>query len=208
MDYQGNSKKQRAGAVQKPPDKKIEKVVTGAVATKPKPLGEKFKSLFLGHDVKGVLQYIAAEVLFPAARNAIVDATTKGIERAVYGESTLRPPRRGGYGPRTTYNSPVSRDPRSHQGYLPDQSRRHAINSKPTGRDIILSSREEADLVVERLSDIINQYDFACLADLFELVGLPSSYTDQKWGWTFLPDIEVRQVREGWLLDLPPVDPI
>lgn len=211
MDYQGNSKKSKEDPKgPDKPEKKIEKVITGEAATKSKPLGAKFKALFGDRDFGGVLRYIAAEVLFPAARNAIVDATTKGIERAVYGESVVNRQPRFGYGPRTTYSNPVNRHPRDprQNAYLPDQSRRHAINSRPVGKDLILTTREEADVVVERMIDIIDKYDFASLGDLYELVGLPSTYTDQKWGWTFLNDIEIRQVREGWLIELPPVDPI
>ena len=73
---------------------------------------------------------------------------------------------------------------------------------------MILASREEAELVLERLLDIISKYEVASLADLYDLTGLPSSHVDNKWGWTYLNNTEIRQVRDGYLLDLPPLEEI
>ncbi len=98
MDPQANSRKSIETQGGKPPSKeKVEKVViTGEVITKKKGLGRKFKELFVSADAKSVIAYVAADVLLPAARNMIVDASTKGIERMMYGESN--PPGRRMYG--------------------------------------------------------------------------------------------------------------
>lgn len=72
----------------------------------------------------------------------------------------------------------------------------------------MLVSRDEAELVIERLSDILENYDVASVADLYDLVGLPTTYIDNKWGWTNLAYANVRQVREGYLIDLPQAEPI
>lgn len=73
---------------------------------------------------------------------------------------------------------------------------------------MILVSRDEAQLVLDTLIDIIDTYEFASVADLYDLAGLPTTYVDNKWGWGSLQYAEVRQVREGYLLDLPNVEPI
>src|SRR5690349_11081549 len=104
------------------PEKKIEKVVEGAVIARQKPLGRKFKDIFFGGDVKSAARYITMDVLLPAFKNMIVDATTKGVERVVFGESTIR--RRGpfpglGSGPKMTYNLPVDRSYSSQSAMLP-----------------------------------------------------------------------------------------
>ena len=212
MDYQGNSHKDKETKKEKP---EVEKVVTGQVVSKPKGIGTRFKSVFLGGEFKDASRYLTGEVLLPAIRNLLVDAVRIGTERIVYGESARRRPPVGGYdryAPRVTYNNPINRggtrDPRERErGYIPNQPGLMASRRKE-GNDIFLSSREEAELVLERLTDIINQYDVASLADLYDLVGLPSSHTDNKWGWTFLNDVDIRQVREGYLIDLPAAEPI
>lgn len=198
MDYQSNSKKTKQEAVK--PDKKIEKVVTGAVVVQKKPLGQKFKDIFIGADFGNVVRYVGAEVMLPAFRNMIVDASTKGIERMMYGETAVR---RRNTGPRITYNSPINRGSRYEpQRSIPQRS------SRQSREDFILSSREEAESVLERMSDIIDSYDVVSVADLNELVGFPSNHVDNKWGWINLAGSEVRQIREGYLLDLPGPEPI
>lgn len=205
-DYQGNSNKgKRERPVAQEEDKKeIEKVVTGVVIKKKPSLGQRFKALFFGGDAKGASRYIAADVLLPAIRNLVVDATTKGIERMVYGESA-RSIRRPGfdYRSRVQYNSPIMR-PEVRSARLPDQTR----YSRREPNDLVLASREEAELVLERLIDILDKYEVASLADLYDLTGLPTSHTDNKWGWFNLNSADIRQVREGFLLNLPPVEEI
>ena len=44
--------------------------------------------------------------------------------------------------------------------------------------------------------------------DLYDLTGLPSAHVDNKWGWTYLTNTEIRQIRDGYLLDLPPMEEI
>lgn len=207
MDYQGNADKNKE---EKKSDKQIEKVVTGEVVQKPKTIGRKFKDIFFGGDLKAATRYVTGDVLLPALRNLVVDMTSKGIERIVYGESGIR--RRGStdYRPRvsynTSYNNPIYRDPRSTRPLLPDQS---ALNrQRKESVDLVLASKEEAERVVEQLIDIIDKYDVVSWADLCELVGWPSSHVDNKWGWTYLTNVDIRQTRDGYLIDLPPMEAI
>lgn len=216
MDYAGNSKKDKV--VGKPKEikatKNIEKVITSEVIVHKKSLGRKIKELFIHADFGTVARGIAYDTLIPAARNMVVDATTKGVERVIYGESAIRR-RESGQGPRITYNSPVSRGnpyasnaPRRNlqgmQGTVPGESRspRHQRD------DFILSSREEAALVLERMQDIIDNYEVVSIGDLHDLVGLPTTYIDNKWGWTFIGDVQIQQIREGYLINLPSAEPI
>ena len=53
------------------------------------------------------------------------------------------------------------------------------------------------------LISIIEQYDVATLGDLKDLLGLSTEHTDNKFGWTSLGKVEIRQVREGYAIDLP-----
>ena len=71
-----------------------------------------------------------------------------------------------------------------------------------------MAERDDAELFVERLIDIIEKYEVASLADLYDLLGWASSHVDNKWGWTYLSNVEVRQVRDGYLIDLPPFEAV
>jgi hypothetical protein len=74
--------------------------------------------------------------------------------------------------------------------------------------EIVLSSRREAEDVIDRLFDLVGQYGSATVSDLYELVGLPSTHTDNKWGWEDARGAGVTRVRNGYLLDLPEPEPL
>ena len=215
MDYQGNTRKEREKTEKKEKPEKVvvEKVIVGEVIQKPKGPGRKFKEIFFGGDAKQAAKFVAADVLLPAMRNLVVDMVTKGAEKLVYGEGSYRRGNRPptiNYGARYQVGNPIaqSRVPelmsgRPYQNPIPrGRQNRHEMN------DVILSSKEEADLVIERLIDILEKYDVASLADLYELLGLETSPVDFKWGWTYLSNAQVRQIRQGYLLELPSLEEI
>jgi len=191
---------------EKPEKKEVEKVVVGEVIQKPRSIGKKFKDIFVGGEFRNATTYVGTDVILPAIKNAIVDATSKGVERLIYGDTgPSRRPRE--YPNRTQYNRIADRGYRP--AMLPDQPPRSQARRRTGGMsEIIVVSRDEAELVVERLGDIIDQYDAASVADLHDLVGLPTTYIDNKWGWTSLQYADVKQVREGYLIDLPAVEPL
>jgi hypothetical protein len=192
MDYAANSDKSKE------------------VIQRPRGIGSKFRTIFLGGDLKEVMRHVVADVFLPGARNMIVDVGFGILERAVYGESRDRRRRPTNYGAISTvsYNNPLYRDPRHRtQAHLPDQPPR-PVRDRRTVDHILLKSRDEAELVVERLGDILDKYEVVSYADLMDLVGLPVSPVDNKWGWTYLNSVQVRQVRDGYLIELPALEPI
>jgi hypothetical protein len=206
MDFPSNSHYEKKGKKKPVAEKEpVEKVVEGPVIVRKKPLGRRFKELIFGEDFRGATRYIAADVLLPAVRNMVVDATTKGIERMVYGDNAPRT-RSGSGRSKTTYNSPISR---SRSVMIPDQPPFHSRHERGLEvRDIILSSRLEAERVVEELMDMVEEYQYATVADFYSLLGHPTTFVDNQWGWSALHYIEIRQIREGWLLDMPSPEPI
>lgn len=212
-DYRSNSHKDKEKEAKREAKVKqvIDKVVTGEVIEKQKGPGRKFKDLFFGGDAQHAAKFVAADVLLPALRNLVVDMVTKGAERLIYGENNVgRRPPNFNYSSRYQVSGP-RQDNRvidliGGQRQFPPSPRgrqnRHDMN------DIIVSTREEADLVIERLGDVLSQYDVVSLSDLYELLGLETSHIDSKWGWTNLTGAQVRQIRQGYLLELPPLEEI
>jgi hypothetical protein len=204
QDYQSNSNKDK----KQKPEKQIERTIHTEVLVQKKTIGQKFKGLFIEADPKSVIQFIFYEVILPAARNMIVDSTSKGVERMMYGDRGSGRSRYGmiGGGTRVTYNSPVNRGYGNPALRPPPAARQNIMRSNQN--NLIFVSREEAASVIDQLNNIIDQYEVASVADLNQIVGLEKSYTDNKWGWIYLGEAQVRQVREGFLLELPPADPI
>lgn len=204
-EFPSNSK-----IVQKPEEepepKKVEKVVEGTVVRRKKPWHKKVAALFVGDDMQTVGQYLTFEVLLPAIKDTIVDVATQGVERMFYGE--VRSVHRKG--PR--HNSSNYTNYTSYSRYQTQAERRPGrpeISKRARANhdfdEIILKTRGEAQEVIDRLYDLVAKYDSASVADLYDLVGASSAYTDDKWGWTDLRGAGATRLSRGggYLLDLP-----
>lgn len=192
--------------------KKLDKIISGEVSRRKKPLGKRFAETFLGGDTKGVVGYILFEVIIPAARDMAADAVSQGIERILYGEARSASRRTGArpggstnFVNYTRYSSSGiagsrREDPRTEAGRRPRIA--HEFD------DIILPTRAEAEAVIDQIFSIISQYGEASIADLYELVGIRAEYTDRKWGWKDFRGAGPTRISNGYLLDLPKTVPL
>lgn len=71
-----------------------------------------------------------------------------------------------------------------------------------------MDERAEAEEVIDRMFELVSRYGSVSVADMYELVGLASTHTDNKWGWTDLSGAGVSRIRGGYLLDLPEPEPL
>lgn len=189
--------------------KKVDKVVEGEVLRRKKPLGKRFAETFVGGDAKSVWHYVLFDVLIPAAKDTAADAVSQGIEKMLFGEARSAS-RRGGSRPSTAGGYV------SYNRYAPSTVTRReeprAVSRRARAShdfdEIIIPTRGEAEEVVDRLFDLVSRYEVATVADLYELVGVTGSYTDDKWGWTDIRGAGVSRVRDGYLLNLPRPEPI
>lgn len=192
-DYKANSHRSKEGKQNEVKEKKVEQVAKAK--TKKKSEVKKFADVFVAEDVTSVKDYILMEVLLPAAKKAISDIVTNGIDMLLYGE------------PRSKSKSRESKT--SYTKYYNDRDRDYDRPSRSRGRygydydDIILDTRREAEEVLDRMDDLIDNYGMVSVADLYDLVGISGNYTDNKYGWTNLRSADVQRVRDGYLLKLP-----
>ena len=178
---------------------KLEKVIKGTVKTKKNEM-RKLRDVFISEDVKSVKSYILMDVLVPAIKDAIEDIVTNGIRMVLRGETSAR---KSSSASKISYNriydSKINND-------------RFARDSSPSLRysydDIILESRGEAEDVITRMEEIIEEYGFVRVADLYDLVGITGDYTDNKYGWTSIRSAEPVRVRNGYMLRLPRAVPL
>lgn len=192
-EYKGNS--HRSKEVEgKEERKKLEPIAKGKA--KKKNEIKKFADVFIAEDVTSVKDYILMEVLLPAAKKAISDIVTNGIEMILYGETRSKSKGRDS---RVSYTKYYDRE-RDRDYDRPSRSRgRYGYDYD----DIILDTRKEAEEVLDRMDDLIDNYGMVSVADLYDLVGISGNYTDNKYGWTNLRNADVQRVRDGYLLKLP-----
>ena len=181
--------------------------ITSTDAVRKKPLGRKIKESFMGDDAQSVGSYLLFDVVIPSAKSLILDMFTQGLERSLYGDShgrsRLGRDRLSSSSNRTSYQ-------KMYNGKPDDRGRRDDSRELSTRErsehnfdDVILTNRGEAEEVLEKLQDLINDYDQAAVADMYMMIGITPAYTDNKWGWTDIRGSRVDTVRGGYLLVLP-----
>lgn len=187
-------------------DRPVPEQIVENVRQRPTPLGRKFKGVFLGGDFKVARNYMFFDVFVPSVRDTIYNMFTKGLERVLYdltGRQLMRTsnPQQS----RIQFSNPIRRDPREAQSQAttgPHPTRQAPRNSYDIG-EFIFETREEAELVVEQLMAIADQYDYATVGQLYGMMGWDVTFTDQRWGWTNLSTVEIKHVKAGYLIELP-----
>ena len=217
MDYPGNShnvqtKKEKP---KKEEPKKVEKVISGSVVKRKKSLMKRISETFLGDDIGSVTSYVLHDVLIPAAKSTFSDMINGGIERLLFGEARGSRTRRDKGKSYVSYNNYYKADDRDDRRNSRDsRDSRESRDASPRNRtrhtfdDIVLDSRGEAEEVLSHLVDLTIDYGMASVADLYDLVGITSNFTDNKYGWNDLSTATVSRVRDGYLIDLPKTVPI
>ena len=201
-DYKSNSHKSKEEKNLPAENKKVEKVVTGKV-TKKKNNARKLKDTFISDEASNLKSYVLLDVLIPAAKKAISDIVTNGIDMILYGE-TGRSKKRSGYSSGVSYRSYY--DDRRER-----ESDRYSSTRTRTGYsydDIVLETRSEAEEVIQRMDELIDTYGVVSVADMYDLVGVSCNYTDNKYGWTNIRSAEPVRVRDGYIIKLPKALPI
>lgn len=192
----------------KPDDKKIDPVVTTGAVRRKKSLRKQFSETFVAGDAKTAVRYVIFDVLLPAAKDTIVEAGSQGIEKLIFGDSR----RRGSTSPQSGPTGHISYNRYSMGGGSRMNSPQRALSRQARARhnfdEIVLTERAEAEEVIDRLFELVSRYESASVADLYELVGLGSTHTDHKWGWSDLHGAGVSRIRGGYLLDLPEPEPL
>lgn len=188
---------------------KIERVTSAEAERRKKGLGQKLKETFIGGNAKTAVQHVIFSVLIPSAKDMLFDAVESGIRSWIYGDT--RPKR----GPSTGYsNSALGRF--NYQG-ISSPARREAqprmvsrsSRARQSFDDLVIPERREAEEVIDRMFDILSRYGSVTVANLYELTGIQSQHTDNKWGWTALPGAKASRLSTGgFLLDLPDPEPL
>lgn len=195
----GNTDKAKEGAS---PEKKV---IAKAKVQKKSAIKEALRTFF-AQDLPEIAEHLVIDVAIPAAKNAITDMVTQGIQQLLYGEVDSRRQ------PTSSYTS-YSRSSRTNRGTGYYEShrteRREPRQPKPTNiEDLVFDTRGEAVDVIEFIAESIEQYGQVSVADLMSSVGIQPRYTDERWGWTTTDAFEIRQIREGWLVSADRPEPI
>ena len=181
--------------------KRVEKVVHGKVKTK-KNNARKLTNVFITEDAANVKNYVLFDVIVPSIKKALYDLVVGALDMTLFGG-------RGGSNSKRSisdkvsyrdYNSISKRDERSYGNTV--------TTSGYSYDDIVLETRGEAESVLSRMDEIIDEYDSVRVADLYDLVGITGDYTDNKYGWTNIRNARVVRTRDGYKMEMPRALPL
>lgn len=176
-----------------PPERKLDKVVSGETKTRKKSEVKKIAGIFVPEDTDSVKSYILTDVVIPGIKNAIADV----VSIILFGEA-------GRIGGKSNGKSKIA-----YQKYYDRDDRREYGRPRTSSGgfeydDILFETRGDADLVLDQLESCINDYGLASVADLYDLAGITCrSYTASKYGWTDIRTAKVVRIREGYIIQLP-----
>ena len=163
-------------------------------------LGRRFVKTFFIDDIKDVKKYLIFDVLVPAIKDTLFNLINGGASMIFYGDVK-----------KTNKSSNRNYDPnRSIRESKPERissysqnGRRRVLNDFD---DIILDSRGDCERLLDAMNEAIATYGQVTIADLYDLVGMTSEFTDYKFGWVDLATAGYSRRRDGsYVLDLPKV---
>jgi hypothetical protein len=207
-NFPSNSRKSREPQPEPVAEKKILRVVEDGskVVRRKKPLGSRFKELFLDIDVVTIVEDVIKDVLIPAAKDMFTDAVNQSMRRALYGGDDSRNRGYRSYGSGPTNYTRYSSSPPARREEPRSMSRR--ARAAHDFDEIILGSRQEAEDVLGQMRDVLDRYETVSVGDLYGMVDIQGTSADERWGWLDLHNARVVRVNGGYLLDLPKTEPL
>lgn len=177
-------------------EKHVEKVISGQAKIKKRSEFRKFADVFMPDDINSVKSFVMFDVIIPGVKRAIRDI----VDLFLYGEIDSR-----GINNQTAPRKSYERCYNKSNNIRTNTSKAYSgYNYEP----IIVNNRGEAEKVLTRMIEIIEEFEMVSVSDLYELVGIDGDWTDNKYGWTDLSDASVTRVRDGYMLDLPRAVPL
>lgn len=171
------------------------------------------KDEFISEDADSMGSYLLNDILFPALRDLINDICHGAIDAAFGGGGSYRrgsSRRRGGgsyisydrmYDDRRGRRRRDDDDDRPRRRRLPDCSE---YIFDPDEFDRPSDAKREADELLDRMGDRIEDYGEVTVAWFLDQVGEDAGWNAEDWGWTNLAGVKVRgSNRNGWYIDLP-----
>ena len=169
-------------------DKNLEVITTGRVKTA--------KGSGLASEVRNIGNSLFEEIILPAVKSAIVDFFSNGVNMVMFGRESMS--RRGG---RTNYNKMSRRRQPNRSRQAPN--RRRAQQVEEVFEDVFFDNRNDAEAVLGRMMELIADYGWATVGDLYSLVGLSTNYTHERYAWDDLRQCRVQYTTEGYVIDFP-----
>lgn len=182
-----------------PKEKVVESVINGdEFVSRRRPLGKKIGDILFNGDIQDVKSYVVNDVLIPAVKETIFDMVNKGLDMVLF----------GGSGRATTKQNQTYISYNNYSKKSGPETRQRSVRrveEKVNEEELIFRDRGPAEMVLEKMFAIFEEYHIVTKADLNDILNRSGNFTDNNWGWTELNGASVERVRGGYLLNLPKI---
>lgn len=178
-------------------DKHIEAVAQGTKVSKSKSKARRIAEIFVGGDLKETAEHVRDDVAIPALKNFLYDSLSEGLQRILWGE-TKNDRRRN-----STHRDYVGYSRRARESRPAPQTSARYSRATQGFDDVVLATRTEAESVLSRMYDLIENYNMVTVAEFYSLVGISAEFTDENWGWRDLRSANIQHIRDGFRINLP-----
>lgn len=203
-DIRGNSHTDKNGGSKStaPERPKVSPIIDKSrLARDKKTFGQKLLRTFIQDDIPDMKAWMIDEVIAPGIKRLILDGLAMMFFRETYSGSRRNTYEYG----KTSYSNLYSQKTRSapQKSRYVDESR-----DRIDYRNIVVTYRNDAESIVRYLHDTIAEYHKVSIGDLYSLVDILANPNDFNWGWTDPRAIGIRQVSNGFLIDVDAAVPI
>ena len=189
--------------------KKTVKVIEGKAVVHKKGLGEKVHDAIVAVEFKQAASGAINDVIVPALKRTILETIYNTLNVMLFGKSSGNQKwfSNGLFGSSSTfsYSGPLI-------NYSGISSGKPAVPTPtaniPTYDEIVLSSRADAEKVLDTLQAQLERFGNVAISDLYEAVGLPAISTYYNYGWKNLASASIGVVHDGYILKLPTAIPL
>lgn len=152
-----------------------------------------------GHQIK---DFVFGEVLIPTIKDAVYKIVTNGLSMVLFDRvDGSRGSRSGLSGTRISYSGYYRGDNPPRESRTDRYSRRESF--VPDGQ-IVYTTRQEAEDIIDGMADIIDQYGQVSIADMYDLSDVSAPpHTYNRYGWRTVRDFYTRHTSDGWVIVTP-----
>ena len=142
---------------------------------------------FLGDDIETIKKRVMEQIIIPGIKGAVLGTieTIFGMRGATTKASTINQT------PYYTYSTSASRVQNVQDAnYV-------MVNRASDYSDPVVYSVREANDILAEMNEILKQYHFVTIAQLYNACKIPSVYTHNNYGWIDLSNVQIVGLHDG-----------
>ena len=168
-------------------EKDIAVVTTGGVKT---------RSGGFSSTIRNIGNALFDSIVIPAFQSLTEDFVGEAVRMLVRGGTSIS--KGATRGKHTAYNKQYNQRSKRR-----GSTGRNVTRTQTVYEDIFFDYREDAEVVLGRMMELIAEYRWATIGDLHSLAGMDSKYTHERYGWTDLRRVRVQHTTDGYLITFP-----